>query len=60
MYTLENSRCDIIGFNTDGIVGFYRHSATQIQFNTYEEGVGFINYLQSIGKYVEDIRVVKW
>ena len=59
MYTLENSRCDIIGFDANGIIGFYRHNATAITFKKHEEAVQFLNYLQAIGKYTKDISINK-
>ena len=57
MYTLENDRCDIIGFDENGVFGFYRHSATQIVFKKYSEAVAFINYMESIGHRVNDIYI---
>ena len=57
MYTLENDRCDIIGLNSNGVIGFYRHNATPIVFNKYSEAVAFIKYLEAIGYRVNDIYI---
>ena len=57
MYTLENGRCDIIGFNSDGVIGFYRHSAKPIVFKEYIDAMAFINYLANTGHCVTDISI---
>lgn len=57
MYTLENSRCDIIGFNSDGVIGFWRNSAKPIVFEKYSEAMAFINYLAITGHWVTDISI---
>lgn len=58
MYELENSCCDIIGLDSNGVFGFYRHSATPIRFNKLEEARAFLNYLRAINfRHVDDIYI---